>query len=56
MIKHFIGYNDHDIIKPLYFELSQMTSYFNESDKNRITVSLMVKDRKLFKNYNMEKN
>ena len=56
MVKHFIGYNDHDIIKPLYLELSPMTSYFNESDKNRITVSLMVKDRKLFKNYNMEKN
>ena len=56
--KYFIGYNDNDVIKPLYLELSQMTGYinkFNENknkNKNTITMSLKVKDKKLFKNYN----
>ena len=52
--KHFIGYND--VIKPLYLELSQMTGYINKFDKNKIIMSLKVKDKKLFKTYNMEKN
>ena len=36
----------------LYLELSQMTSYINNLDKNRITMSLKVKDKRRFKNYN----
>ena len=54
--KHFIGYNDNDIIKPLYLELPQMTGYiykFNENknkNKNTITMSLEIKDKKRFKN------
>ena len=54
--KHFIGYNDNDIIKPLYLELPQMTGYiykFNENknkNKNTITMSLEIKDEKRFKN------
>ena len=60
--KHFIGYNDNDVIKPLYLELSQMTGYINKfnehknknknKNKNTITMSLKVKYKKLFKNYN----
>ena len=60
--KYFIGYNDNDVIKPLYLELSEMTGYnnkFNENknknknkNKNTITMSLKVKYKKLFKNYN----
>ena len=50
--KYFIGYNDNDVIKPLYLELSQMTGYINKFDKNTITMSLKVRDKKLFKNYN----
>ena len=53
--KYFIGYNDNDVIKPLYLELSQMTGYinkFNENKNNTITMSVKVKDKKLFKNYN----
>ena len=46
--KYFIGYNDNDLIRPLYLELPQMTSHINKFQKNKITVSLMVKD----KNYN----
>ena len=50
--KHFIRYNDNDVIKPLYLELSQMTGHINKFDKNTITMSLKVKDKKRFKNYN----
>ena len=50
-LKHFIGYNDNDVIKLLYLELSQMTGYINKFDKNAITMSLKVKDKNLFKNY-----
>ena len=44
LFKYFIGYNDNDVIRPLYLELSQMTSYINKFDKNKITVFLMIKD------------
>ena len=58
--QHFTGYNDNNVIKPLYLELLQMTGYinkFNENkNKNTITMSLKVKDKNLFKNYNKEKN
>ena len=27
--KYFIGYNDNNVIRPLYLELSQMTRYIN---------------------------
>ena len=50
--KYFIGYNDNNVIKPLYLELSQMIGYINKFDKNSITMSLKVKDKKLFKNCN----
>ena len=54
--KYFIGYNDNDVIRPLYLGLSQMTSYINKFDenknKNKITMSLMVKGKQLLKNYN----
>ena len=56
--KYFIGFNDNDVIKSLYLELPQMTGYINKfnehknKNKNTITMSLMVKDEKLFKYYN----
>ena len=54
--KYFIGYNDNDIIRPLFVKLPQMTSYINKfnNKKTKITtatMSLMVKDKQLFKNY-----
>ena len=49
--KCFIVYNDNDV-RPLYLELSQMTGYINKFDKNKIPMSLMVKDKQLLKNYN----
>ena len=50
--KYFIGYNDYDVIKPLYLELSQMIGYINKFDKNTIVMSLKVKDKKPFENNN----
>ena len=50
--KYFIGYNDNGVIRPLYLFLSQTTGYINKFDKNKITMSLMVKDKQLLKNYN----
>ena len=55
--KYFIGYNDNDIIRPLFVKLPQTTSYINKSKdkKTKITtatMSLMAKDKQLFKNYN----
>ena len=42
--KYFIGYNDNDVIRPLYLFISQTTGYINKFDKNKITMSLMIKD------------
>ena len=50
--KYFIGYNDNNVIRPLYLFLSQTTGYINKFDKNKITMSLMIKDIQLLKNYN----
>ena len=50
--KYFIGYNDNDVIRPLYLFISQTTGYTNKSEKNKITMSLMIKDIQLLKNYN----
>ena len=56
--KYFIGYNDNDVIRPLYLFISQMTEYINKFEKNKTTISLMVEDKQLLENYkkNMEKN
>ena len=48
--KCFIGYNDNDVIRPLYLELSQMTGHVNKFEKNKITMSLIVKDKQLLEN------
>ena len=50
--KYFIGYNDNDVIRPLYLGLSQMTGYINKFDQNKITMSLMFEDKQHLKNYN----
>ena len=50
--KYFIRYNDNGIIRPLYLFISQTTGYINKFDKNKITMSLMIKDIQLLKNYN----
>ena len=50
--KYFIGYNDNGIIRPLYLFISQTTGYINKFDKNKIRMSLIIKDIQLFKKYN----
>ena len=52
LFKYFIGYNDNGVIRPLYLFISQTTGYINKFDKNKITMSLMIKDIQLFKKYN----
>ena len=49
-VKHFIGYNDNDIIIPLCIMLPQMTEYARKFDENA-TLSFIVKDKKLLKSY-----
>ena len=49
--KYFLGYNDNGVIRPLYLFLSQTTGYINKFDKNKITMSLMIKDIQLLKSY-----
>ena len=46
--KYFIGYNDNDVIRPLYLFLLQTTGYINKFDKNKIKMSLMIKDIQLY--------
>ena len=50
--KYFIGYNDNGVSRPLYLFILQSTGYINKFDKNKITMSLMIKDIQLLKNYN----
>ena len=50
--KYFIGYNDNGVIRPLHLFISQTTAYINKFDKNKMTVSLMIKDIHHLKNYN----
>ena len=42
--KYFIGYDDNNVIRPLYLFLSQTTGYINKFEKNKITMSRMIKD------------
>ena len=51
VLKYFIGYNDNDVIRPLYLRLPQMTSYdkiFNENT----TMSFRINNKKLLNIYN----
>ena len=50
--KYFIGYNDNDVVRPLYLFASQTTGYINTFDKNKITMFLIIKDIQLLKNGN----
>ena len=53
--KYFIGYHDNDIIRQLFVERPETNDYINKfKDKKKIAtakMSLMVKDKQLFKNY-----
>ena len=49
--KHFIGYNDDDVIRPLCINLPQMIGYVKHFDSKK-TMFFKVTDNKLFKKYN----
>ena len=51
-LKYFIGYKYNDVIRQLYLFISQTTGYINKFEKNKITMSLMIKDIQLLKSYN----
>ena len=50
--KYFIGYNNNDVIRPLYLFISQTAGYIYKFDGNKIAMSLMIKDIQLLKKYN----
>ena len=50
--KYLIGYNDNGVIRPFYLFIPQTTGYIKKFDKNKIIMSLMIKDIQLLKNYN----
>ena len=53
-LKYVIGYNDNDVIRPLCLRLSQISGFIKRCKENKktiITMSLMVKDKKLLKNH-----
>ena len=44
----YTGYNDNDVIRPLFLGLPQMTGYINKFDENNnknITMLLIVKNK-----------
>ena len=40
--KYFIGYNDNDVIRPLYVRLPQMTGYARKFDENICLLELTI--------------
>ena len=51
-LKYFIRYNDRDIVRPLYLFISHTMGYINKFDKNKMTMSLIIKNIQLLKTYN----
>ena len=49
-LKYFIGYNDDDVIRPLYVKLPEMVGYVKHFDSNK-TMSFKVSDNKPLKKY-----
>ena len=50
MLKYFIGYNDDDVVRPLFIKLPQMIGYVKHFDSTK-TMSFKVSDNKLLKKY-----
>ena len=48
--KYFIGYNDNDVIRPLYVKLPQMDGYVKKRDFN-VTISFKIRNKQLLKKY-----
>ena len=50
-LKYFTGYNDDDVIRPLYIKLLRMIGYVKHFDRNK-AMSFKVNDNKMLKKYN----
>ena len=50
-LKHFIGYNDNDVIRQLCLRLPQMTGYAKKINENE-TMSFKANNKQFLKNYN----
>ena len=50
-IKHFVGYNDEDVIRPLCVKFPQMVGYVKNFNGNKM-MSFRVNDKKMLKKYN----
>ena len=51
LFKHFIGYNDNDVIRPLCIKLPQMTDC-NRKCEGNTTTYFKISDKQLLKKYN----
>ena len=49
--KYFIGYNNNNVIRPLFVRLPQMTGFARNFNEN-VTMTFRVKNKQLLKNYN----
>ena len=50
-LKHVIGYNNNDVIRPLRVRFPQMTGYIKKFAEN-VTMPFRANNKQLFKNYN----
>ena len=50
--KYFIGYQEGEIVKPLYIILPQMSGYIKYFEKGGKSMSFMVKDDNMLDKYN----
>ena len=50
-LKYFIGYNDNDVMRPLFLRLPQMTGNARKFNENA-TMSFRANNKQLLKNYN----
>ena len=48
--KHFIGYNDNGVIRPLCVKLAQVTGYIKKRDN--VTMPFKISSKQLLKKYN----
>ena len=51
LFKYFLRYNHNDV-RPFRLLISQTSGYNNKFEKNKMALSLMVKDKQILENYN----
>ena len=51
LFKHFIGYNDNNVIRPLCLFIPKIIGYIYIYENNKLTMAFMVKHKQLLENY-----